>query len=185
MRKKPIILLVGPSGSGKSTISRELHEKYGLKELQSYTTRKPRFPHEPGHTFVTDEEFDTLKDQVAFTDFNGHRYCATAQQVDENDIYVIDLEGCRTFRQTYHGDKVPMAFWIECDPAVIRQRMFLRDGSLEAASRMAHDVQAFDGGREELGELFEYTFVIENTDVEKAADEIMCCVDIYCGEGAE
>ena len=168
MSKKPIILLVGPSGSGKSTISRELHEKYGLKELQSYTTRKPRFPHEPGHTFVTDEEFDTLKDQVAFTDFNGHRYCATAQQVDENDIYVIDLEGCRTFRQTYHGDKVPMAFWIECDPAVIRQRMFLRDGSLEAASRMAHDVQAFDGGREELGELFEYTFVIENTDVEKS-----------------
>ena len=38
MSKKPIILLVGPSGSGKSTISRELHEKYGLKELQSYTT---------------------------------------------------------------------------------------------------------------------------------------------------
>ena len=63
--------------------------------------------------------------------------------------------------------------------------MFLRDGSLEAASRMEHDVHAFEGGREELGELFEYTFVIENTDVEKAADEIMCCVDIYCGEGAE
>ena len=127
MSKKPIILLVGPSGSGKSTISRELHEKYGLKELQSYTTRKPRFPHEPGHTFVTDEEFDTLKDQVAFTDFNGHRYCATAQQVNDNDIYVVDLEGCRTFQKTYHGDKIPMAFWIECDPAIIRQRMFLRD----------------------------------------------------------
>lgn len=43
MSKKPIILLVGPSGSGKSTISRELHEKYGLKELQSIPRESPVF----------------------------------------------------------------------------------------------------------------------------------------------
>ena len=47
MSKKPIILLVGPSGSGKSTISRELHEKYGLKELRATPQESPAFPMSP------------------------------------------------------------------------------------------------------------------------------------------
>ena len=38
-----IFLIVGCSGSGKTTITEQLEQKYGLKSIQSYTTRKPRY----------------------------------------------------------------------------------------------------------------------------------------------
>mgnify|MGYP000801673411 CR=1 FL=1 len=55
---KNIYLIVGPSGSGKSSVARELEKRYGFGEIQSYTERPRRYPDEPGHTFVTPEEFD-------------------------------------------------------------------------------------------------------------------------------
>ena len=36
---KNIYLIVGPSGSGKSSVARELTQRYGLKEVWSYTER--------------------------------------------------------------------------------------------------------------------------------------------------
>lgn len=44
-----IFLIVGPSGSGKSTIVEQLVETMNLKQIESYTTRKPRSRHEKGH----------------------------------------------------------------------------------------------------------------------------------------
>lgn len=41
-----IFLIVGPSGSGKSTIAEQLVETMNLKQIESYTTRKPRSRHE-------------------------------------------------------------------------------------------------------------------------------------------
>jgi guanylate kinase len=77
-----IICLVGPSGSGKTTVARGL-EKEGYNIIQSYTTRKPRFEGEWGHTFI--EEYKLLpgiglpKDMIAyFNSYNsGHHYFAT------------------------------------------------------------------------------------------------------------
>ena len=40
---KNIYLLAGPPGSGKSSVARELTQRYGLKEVWSYTERPPRF----------------------------------------------------------------------------------------------------------------------------------------------
>ena len=59
-----IFLIVGCSGSGKTTITERLEQKYGLKSIQAYTTRKPRYDGETGHTCVSDEEFDKLADMV-------------------------------------------------------------------------------------------------------------------------
>ena len=83
MNKHRIVLLVGPSGSGKTAIANYLHDTYGWNTVQSYTTRPPRYDGEEGHTFVTDEEFDKLTDMIAYTEFDGHRYCATADQIDQ------------------------------------------------------------------------------------------------------
>ena len=62
MKDKYIVLIVGESGSGKSTICDELTKRYGLKQVESYTTRPRRSEDEDGHTFVSDEEFDKLED---------------------------------------------------------------------------------------------------------------------------
>ena len=40
---KNIYCIVGESGAGKSRVVEELCKRYGLTELCSYTTRKPRF----------------------------------------------------------------------------------------------------------------------------------------------
>ena len=69
------ILLVGPSGSGKTSIANALCRNHGLKAVESYTTRPPRYDGERGHTFISDEAFDTIEVDkvVAFTEFDGHR----------------------------------------------------------------------------------------------------------------
>ena len=87
-----MILIFGRTASGKTTISHELERK-GLKALESYTTRPARYAGERGHTFVTREESDELhrtQEVVAEVEINGHSYFATAEQVRESDIYVLD-----------------------------------------------------------------------------------------------
>ena len=46
-----LYLLVGPSGSGKTTVANWLEKEYNLRQVNSYTTRPPRFSNEPGHIF--------------------------------------------------------------------------------------------------------------------------------------
>lgn len=139
-----ILLLVGASGSGKTTIAEILENDYGLKQIQSYTTRPRRHEDERGHIFVTDEEFDQLEDFVGFTNFNGYRYAATAQQVEENDIYVIDPAGIRYFRNTYSGTKTPVVIHIYADRQTREDRMRLRGDSEEAIqSRLSNDEKEF------------------------------------------
>ena len=100
-----IYLIVGCSGSGKTTIVNALEEKYGLRSIQSYTTRPKRSENETGHTFISDEEYDKLENIVACTEFCNYKYCATAEQIDENDLYVIDPTGVESLKSFYEGDK--------------------------------------------------------------------------------
>ncbi len=102
---KNIYLIVGQSGSGKSTMAESLESTYGIKIIQSYTTRPKRYDNEKGHIFVSDEEFDNLKDIVAFTEFCGYRYCATAEQIESNDLYIIDPAGVKSIDAFYEGNK--------------------------------------------------------------------------------
>ena len=118
-----IFLIVGCSGSGKTTITEQLEQKYGLKSIQSYTTRKPRYDGETGHTFVSDEEFDKLTDMVAYTEFAGNRYCATAEQVEYNDLYIIDPKGIDFFMQSYKGSKTPKIIFISSNLTTRYERM--------------------------------------------------------------
>ena len=96
---KPLFLLVGPSASGKTTIAEKLESTMSLKSIQSYTTRLPRYDGETGHTFISDNDFDNLKDIMAYTEYNGHRYCTTKEQIDNADIYVVDVPGVETLLQ--------------------------------------------------------------------------------------
>ena len=118
-----IFLIVGCSGSGKTTITERLEQKYGLKSIQSYTTRKPRYEGETGHIFISDEEFDKLTDMVAYTEFAGNRYCATAEQVENNDLYIIDPKGIDFFMKSYKGSKTPKIIFISSNLTTRYERM--------------------------------------------------------------
>lgn len=143
-KSKAIILLVGESGSGKTTIADYCCSTYGYKSLQSYTTRPKRSEDETGHTFVTEKEFGELKDLVAFTEYNGYLYCATSQQVEENDICVIDVEGIKKFLSSYKGEKKPYIIYLKTDKEIRKERMRTRGDSEEAiAQRIKFDESAF------------------------------------------
>ena len=61
---KPLFLFVGKSASGKTTIVNLLEKTYGYKAVESYTTRKPRYDGERGHIFISEGDFDNLKNLV-------------------------------------------------------------------------------------------------------------------------
>lgn len=152
MKDKYIVLIVGESGSGKSTICDELTKSYGLKQVKSYTTRPRRSADEDGHTFVNDEEFDKLENMCAFTLFNGYRYCATSEQVDNADLYVIDPKGVEYFMNHYDGKKIPMVIYIDVDKKTRRERMRKRgDEQNKVDKRIKHDEESF-------GNVDEYAF---------------------------
>lgn len=149
---KFIFLIVGCSGSGKTSITEQLEKRYGLKSIQSYTTRPKRYDDETGHTFVSNEEFDKLADMVGYTEFAGNRYCATAEQVENNNLYVIDPKGVDFFMKAYNGSKTPKVIFINSDLTTRYERMKSRaeeNGStyMEAVKssleRITNDVAEF------------------------------------------
>lgn len=144
MKKDYIVLIVGESGSGKSEICGYLKSMYGLKELKSYTTRPRRKANDDSHTFISNEEFDKLVNMCAFTEYNGFRYCATEEQVENSDIYIIDPSGVEYFFKTYNGRKIPMVVYISAHENVRRARMLWRGNSEEEAEeRIALDKKVF------------------------------------------
>ena len=93
MNNKPLFLFVGQSASGKTTIANLLEEREGMKQVQSYTTRLPRFEGETGHIFVTEQDFPGNDNVVAYTKYNNNEYWTTVEQIKDADIYVIDVDG--------------------------------------------------------------------------------------------
>ena len=137
---KSLYLFVGKSASGKTTIANILESEYGLSQLQSYTTRPKRHENEAGHTFITDKEFDGLNNIIAFTEYNGYRYCATKEQIDKADIYVIDVPGVKTLLEKYNTERPIIILYFDTSVRTRIERMIDRGSSdAEIISRLYND----------------------------------------------
>lgn len=142
---KNIYLIVGPSGVGKTTLVEKLAHEHDLKQVESYTTRTPRYPGETGHIFVSDGVFDELGEMVAYTEYNGYRYGVTSDIVDTHDLYVIDPFGVEYMLERYKGLKGVVVIWLTAELDEIRQRMGARgDSEEQVEKRLAIDAKAFD-----------------------------------------
>lgn len=158
-----ILLIAGASGSGKNTVADLLTSYFDMQQLQSYTTRPQRYSGEKGHIFVNDERFDELIAReaslvlsgenpgthiVAFTEFNGHRYCATSDQVEDSDIYIIDLDGIEFFKNKYRGSKKIKVVYLFNNRSTRFERMLDRgDKVMTAIERLEHDDEVFSKER--------------------------------------
>ena len=141
-----LIALMGESGCGKSSVAAMLDWRDGIKSVQSYTDRPKRSPVEGGHIFVSAEEYDKIPNdrKVAETTFDGHRYCATADQVDECGVYVIDPDGYSELLKRYRGSKEVVPIYISTTNNVRYWRMRHRgDSDAAARERLHHDIDAF------------------------------------------
>lgn len=166
--KSKMILLIGPSGSGKTATAEYLQEQYGLTAVASYTTRPPRRATENGHTFITEDEFDKLQGLVAYTNFANYRYGVTKEQIDNNDIYIVDLYGAQTLKKLYTGEKDFLVFYLDVAPEVCAERMIARgDGGLEVANRLENDKTAFIDWYSILPELYENFYIMQADTISK------------------
>lgn len=141
-----VLLIVGKSGSGKTTITEYLKNTYKLKPLYSYTDRPQRYEGEIGHTFVTRQEFDKISkdNMVAYTEFDGYRYCATSEQINNSDLYIIDKKGIDYLKERYISQKNIKTIYIQVSWYRRLYRMLKRGDSIYAAvKRLIHDFVAF------------------------------------------
>lgn len=143
---KPFLIIVGKSGSGKTTVADLFAELHGLRAVPTYTTRPMRTPDEEGHTFVSDVQFNLLTDKVAFTTYNGYRYCTTQDQIANFDIAIFDPEGVEYFRTHYKGKRTYFVIYLKCSRINRFINLIKRGSSFRAAiERLSYDAKAFKG----------------------------------------
>lgn len=142
---KPLFLFVGRSASGKTTIANVLSEKYGYKQVESYTTRAPRFDGETGHIFISEDDFLNLGELAAYTYYNDNHYGTTFNQLNECDIYVIDVPGVESLlKKLEKDDRLICIFYFEASTYNRIIRMLDRsDNEKMVISRLLED-ERFD-----------------------------------------
>lgn len=167
-----LYLLIGESGSGKSSIERKLVSNYGLKKVLSYTTRPVR-DDDPNdiftHTFITKGEFDKLDNRVAYTKYDNNEYCATSDQLEEADIYVIDPAGIEFLEHNYRGKKGLVKIYIHCSLSERMKRLENRDGFDAALNRVKTDIIEFRG----VKDYCDYIVKNEGDLIDNAVDSVM------------
>lgn len=133
--------IVGPSGCGKTTIVNELIKR-GYKAPDSYTTRPPRYDGEKGHTFISQEEFNNLKDLVAYTHFDGNDYGVTKEMLNDCDIYIVDPAGVESLiKNNYTKFEV---IGLYANAKVCYDRMKARgDSEQQIYNRLTNDYKMF------------------------------------------
>lgn len=181
MSLKNIYLIVGPSGSGKTTIASVLEKAFGLKAVESYTTRPPRYEGERGHIFVSDEEFDALGPMCAYTEYNGYRYGVTEDIIDSHDLYVIDPAGVNYMRSIdgYQGSKKVITIRLEVDREQRFQRMTARgDDDKTIINRLINDYKSFGPEEDDI----RYDMVIPNNDIVETVETIWHFIQCWEGE---
>jgi len=185
--KKTIFCILGESGSGKDTlVEYTLKEfKLDLRPVVSYTDRPIRQGEQNGkeHIFLSKEEMTEFlnsnkKDIAAYTQIgeSGYRYCAMTSVIDRSDIYIIDPNGLKEFKERT-GDRYNIvSIYIDCP---LKERRKRTEGRSDAASkfeaRVAAESDQFAKFREEHG----YDHVIDNGSMSTIYRSAMTLADIF------
>lgn len=165
---KPLILICGKSAVGKSSLVERACDVLNIKAIPSYTTRKPRYKDEQGHTFITNEDYVQLKDIIAENTFCGNKYCVTLDQIEnpEYSLYVVDCHGIECMKKKYDGNRQIYIVQIECDEKIRVERLKCRYSKIcknevetlnKVIERLIADTEEF----ENIGTLA--TYCIKNT----------------------
>jgi len=190
---KPLYLFVGPSASGKTTVSEIIEHTFGFKSIASYTTRPPRYEGETGHTFVDDATFDTFVDDlVSFTEYNGHRYGTTKEQLDNVEIFVVDIPGVRSLLQKYKRNRKIVILYFDSTVSTRIDRMIDRGSSdAEIVGRLHTDethswwlsLEEIEWNAQHLGLDVELEMIDADRDIESVVAQVADSIVMTGGDG--
>ncbi len=179
-RKGLLLILSSPSGAGKSTLARRLMDwDPTLRFSVSATTRKPREGEVDGkhYYFKTRDDFeamvaagDMLEHAEVFGNFYGSpRGPVEAAMAEGRDtLFDIDWQGGQQIRSSALGRDVVSIFVLPPSIAELDRRLRARgqDSDEVIAGRMAKS-------RDEISHWAEYDYVIVNTDIDAAFDQLV------------
>jgi guanylate kinase len=180
MRRGLLLILSSPSGAGKSTLARRLMEwDPSLRFSVSATTRAPRPGEVDGreYYFKSRAEFEgmvaageMLEHAEVFGNFYGSpKGPVEAAMKDGRDtLFDIDWQGGQQIRNSALGRDVVSVFVLPPSIAELDRRLRSRgqDSEEVIAGRMAKS-------QAEISHWAEYDYVIVNTDIEKAFNELL------------
>lgn len=143
-------LIIGRTATGKDTL-RQYCEECGLSFVKSYTDRAPRYADEDTHVFLTPEEYDRLQKPVATTTIANARYCATRDQVEKADAYIIDPDGAYEVMKNM-PDTAFIIVYIGANEDIARARFDARGGNIAYDERKASEDARFSELEEKISQ---------------------------------
>ena len=168
-----MIVLSGASASGKTEAAKMLMAKYGIQKAITTTTRPMRIHETDGkdYFFVTKEQFDQLIKEDKFVEhtlYNGNYYGSTKDQIADDRVVVIDLEGLKSYSRL--NDKRIVTFYLSTSEDIRFKRMLERgDKKEDAIRRIENDRKVFDNGQIPP---VDYQIDSESYSIEEVADYI-------------
>lgn len=187
VQKKTIFCILGETGSGKDSLVNYTLKKYNLdlKPVLSYTDRPIRAGEQNGkeHIFLSKEEMTEFlssnkKDIAAYTKIgeSGYRYCAMTSVIDRSDIYIIDPNGLKEFKERT-GDRYNIvSIYIDCPLKERIKRTEKRgDEAIKFESRVVAESEQFAKFRED----HIYDYIIDNGDLTTMDEAAQRLVKIF------
>lgn len=182
MSEPRLIVLAGPTAVGKGTVAGEVRKHHPEIWISvSATTRPPRPGEIDGvhYHFISDEKFDEMVADNEFLEWaqvhNAYRYGTPRAPIDallssgQSALLEIDLQGARQVRA-----QMPSAFMVFLAPPTWEELVnrLIGRGTEDAAERE----RRLETAKRELAAQDEFDFVIVNTKVEEARDQL---VDLF------
>ena len=168
-----MIVLSGASASGKTEAAKMLMGKYGVQKAITTTTRPMRIHEVNGrdYFFVSKEQFEKLIQEDRFVEhtvYNGNYYGSTKDQIANDRVVVIDLEGLKSYSRL--NDKRIVTFYLDTCEDIRYKRMLERgDKEEDAKRRIENDRRLF--AKNNIPQV-DYTIDSENMTIEQVADEV-------------
>ena len=182
-RRGLLIILSSPSGAGKSTLARRLRDwDPTIRFSVSATTRKPR----PGEThgveyfFVSHDEFHgmvrdsaLLEHAEVFGNFYGSPRGPVIEALDQGSdvLFDIDWQGGQQVRNSVRAEDVVSIFVLPPSIAELERRLRSR---AQDSDEIIHN--RMRRSRDEISHWAEYDYVLVNSDVDAAAEQIRAIV---------
>lgn len=172
---KNLYLFVGRSGSGKSTIVNYLTKYLHEKQVVSNTTRPRRFPEEDSYHFLSNAEFDALKNVIAPTMFAGNRYAVTANDLNAGSFYIVDIPGIIELKKHYTNRPIKVIGIHSTDEELLARMTARGDDNDSIQVRLKHDEQKFEA-------MFDYCdIIIRNSNIDEAINATIAYINAYEG----
>jgi guanylate kinase len=177
MKPAPVIVVTGPSGAGKGTLIAELLRRIPLLEHAVSATTRERRPSEVDgreYWFLSSEGFDRRLQAGDFLEYriyvSGKRYGTLLSELERikkaGRVCVLELEteGASSVKRTVPG---AVTIFIRAPVEELDRRLTQR--ATETETEIGERLELAHRQLEQAGE---FDHVVENDDLERAADEL-------------